>query len=74
MEIALYALSAIGAAAVLLFFYCGVRDVINHSTEIENLRKWNRLLDQNVDKAHERYWEIDRRVKALEEPQAKRRK
>ncbi len=74
MEIALYVLSAIGAAAVLLFFYCGVRDVINHSTEIENLRKWHRLLDQNVDKAHERYWELDHRMKALEEPQAKRRK
>ena len=74
MEIALYVLSAIGAGAVLLFFYCAVRDVINHSTEIENLRKWYRLLDNNVDTAHERYWELDRRLKALEETQAKRRK
>jgi len=74
MEIALYVLAAIGAAAILFFFYLLVRDVINHTTEIENTRRWYRQLDQNVDKAHERYWEIDNRVKALEESKPKRRK
>jgi hypothetical protein len=39
MEIALYILSGIGSGAVLLFFYVAVRDVINHGTEIDKLKR-----------------------------------
>lgn len=67
MEIALYILSAIGSAAVLLFFYVAVRDVINHGEEIESIKHWNRRQGESIDKAHERQYALQHRVDELEE-------
>jgi len=67
MEIALYVLSGIGSGAVLLFFYVAVRDVINHSKEIESLKSWNRRQGENIDTAYERYYALQNRVDELEE-------
>jgi hypothetical protein len=66
MEIALYVLSAIGSAAVLFFFYTSVRGVMDHGTEIDNLKRWYNDLDRSVDKAHDRYHDLVNRVDEVE--------
>jgi hypothetical protein len=66
MEIALYVLSGIGFGAVLLFFYVAVRDVINHGTEIDKLKRWHHSLNSSVDKAHDSHHELKERVEELE--------
>jgi len=67
MEIALYVLSAIGSAAVLIFFYASVRQVLDNSTEIDNLKRWHRGLDSSVDKAHDRYHSLANRLDEIED-------
>jgi hypothetical protein len=66
MEIALYVLSAIGSAAVLIFFYISVRQVLDNSTEVDNLKRWYNNLDRSVDKAHDRYHDLVNRVDEIE--------
>lgn len=66
MEIGLYILSAIGAAAVLLFFYISVRQVLENTEGVEDLKRWHRSLDQSVDKAHDRYYALATRLDELE--------
>lgn len=67
MEIALYIFAAIGAAAVLLLIYMTAREIHDNSTEIDNLKHWHRGLDTSVDKAHDRYYDLSKRVEELED-------
>lgn len=67
MEIALYIFAAIGAVAVLLFFYIAVREVYDHSEEIDSIKSWNRRQGESIDKAHERFYALQNRVEELEE-------
>jgi hypothetical protein len=67
MEIALYVLSAIGSAAVLLFFYISVRQVLDNSTEIDNIKQWNRRQGEAIDKTTDRFYGLQGRVEELEE-------
>lgn len=66
MEIALYIFAAVGAAAVLTLVYITVRQILDNSEEIENLKRWHRSLDQSVEKAHDRYYALGQRVEELE--------
>lgn len=67
MEIALYALAAIGAIAVLLVMYLTARQILDNSTEIDNIKQWNRRQGEAIDKAHDRFYAIQSRVEELEE-------
>lgn len=67
MEIALYIFAAIGAVAVLLFFYIAVREVYDHSEEIANIKRWNNRQGDAIDTAYERHYALQHRVEELEE-------
>lgn len=66
MEIALYILSAIGSASVLLFFYFLVRQVLQNFEGVESLKRWNQGVERSLDKAHDRYHDLSGRVEELE--------
>lgn len=67
MEIALYIFAAVGAAAVLTLVYVTVRQINDNSTEIDNLKQWNRRQGEAIDKTADRFYGLQGRVEELEE-------
>lgn len=67
MEIALYVLAAIGVIAVIGLIYITVRQLLDNSTEIDNLKQWNRRQGEAIDKTTDRFYGLQGRVEELEE-------
>lgn len=67
MEIVTIIFAAIGVVAILGVIYITVRQIHENTTEIENLKRWNRNLSDSLDKAFERYHKLADQVDVIED-------
>lgn len=67
MEIVTLVFAAIGAIAIVGVIYITVRQIHDNSTEIDNLKQWNRRQGEAIDKNAERFFTLQNRVDDIED-------
>jgi hypothetical protein len=67
MEIATLIFAAIGVVAIIGVIYITVRQIHDNSTEIDNLKRWNRRQGEAIDNNADRFYALQGRIEELEE-------
>lgn len=67
MEIVTLAFATIGAIAIVGVIYITVRQIHDNSTEIDNMKQWNRRQGEAIDKNAERFFTLQNRVDDIED-------